>query len=46
MTAELVIRDATTERKGGMTSVVFAGSIGTIIEWYEDRKSTRLNSSH
>jgi MHS family shikimate/dehydroshikimate transporter-like MFS transporter len=35
MNAELVIRDATTERKGGMTSVVFAGSIGTIIEWYD-----------
>jgi MFS transporter, MHS family, shikimate and dehydroshikimate transport protein len=33
--AELAIRDATTERKGGMTSVVFAGSIGTIIEWYD-----------
>jgi MFS transporter, MHS family, shikimate and dehydroshikimate transport protein len=35
MNAELVIRDAATERKGGMTSVVFAGSIGTIIEWYD-----------
>jgi MFS transporter, MHS family, shikimate and dehydroshikimate transport protein len=35
MTAELVIRDAATERKGGMTSVVLAGSIGTIIEWYD-----------
>src|SRR4029077_16782971 len=35
MNAELVIRDATIERKGGMTSVVFAGSIGTIIEWYD-----------
>jgi len=35
MNAELIIRDATTERKGGMTSVVFAGSIGTIIEWYD-----------
>jgi MHS family shikimate/dehydroshikimate transporter-like MFS transporter len=35
MNAELVIGDATTERKGGMTSVVFAGSIGTIIEWYD-----------
>ena len=33
--AELAIRDATAERKGGMTSVVFAGSIGTIIEWYD-----------
>ena len=35
MNAELVIRNATTERKGGMASVVFAGSIGTIIEWYD-----------
>jgi MFS transporter, MHS family, shikimate and dehydroshikimate transport protein len=35
MNAELSIRDATTERKGGMSSVVFAGSIGTIIEWYD-----------
>jgi MHS family shikimate/dehydroshikimate transporter-like MFS transporter len=35
MNAELVIPDHTTERKGGMTSVVFAGSIGTIIEWYD-----------
>jgi MHS family shikimate/dehydroshikimate transporter-like MFS transporter len=35
MTAELVIRDTTVERNGGMTSVVFAGSIGTIIEWYD-----------
>ena len=35
MRAELIIRDATTERKGGMASVVFAGSIGTIIEWYD-----------
>src|SRR3984893_1714242 len=35
MNAALVIRDAATERKGGMTSVVFAGSIGTIIEWYD-----------
>jgi MHS family shikimate/dehydroshikimate transporter-like MFS transporter len=35
MNAELVIRDATIERKGGMTSVVFAGSIGTVIEWYD-----------
>jgi MFS transporter, MHS family, shikimate and dehydroshikimate transport protein len=35
MNAEVVIRDATIERKGGMASVVFAGSIGTIIEWYD-----------
>jgi MHS family shikimate/dehydroshikimate transporter-like MFS transporter len=35
MNADLVIRDGATERKGGMTSVVFAGSIGTIIEWYD-----------
>jgi MFS transporter, MHS family, shikimate and dehydroshikimate transport protein len=35
MNAELVIRDRTTERKGGMASVVVAGSIGTIIEWYD-----------
>jgi MHS family shikimate/dehydroshikimate transporter-like MFS transporter len=35
MNAEVVIRDAATERKGGMASVVFAGSIGTIIEWYD-----------
>jgi MHS family shikimate/dehydroshikimate transporter-like MFS transporter len=35
MNAELVIRDAAIERKGGMASVVFAGSIGTVIEWYD-----------
>ena len=35
MNAELVIRDHISERKGGMASVVFAGSIGTIIEWYD-----------
>jgi MFS transporter, MHS family, shikimate and dehydroshikimate transport protein len=35
MNAELVIRDATTGRKGGMATVVFAGSVGTIIEWYD-----------
>ena len=35
MNAEIVIRDAATERRGGMASVVFAGSIGTIIEWYD-----------
>jgi MFS transporter, MHS family, shikimate and dehydroshikimate transport protein len=35
MNAELVIPDHTTERKGGMATVVFAGSIGTIIEWYD-----------
>jgi hypothetical protein len=32
MNAKLSIRDATTERKGGMSSVVFAGSIGIIIK--------------
>src|SRR5215471_16605016 len=35
MNAELLIRDATIKREGGMASVVFAGSIGTIIEWYD-----------
>jgi len=35
MNAELAIHDATRERTGGMASVVFAGSIGTIIEWYD-----------
>src|ERR1700726_3262926 len=35
MSVHLAIRDATTERKGGMAIVVFAGSIGTIIEWYD-----------
>jgi MFS transporter, MHS family, shikimate and dehydroshikimate transport protein len=35
MNAELVIRDGTTERKGGMATVVFASSVGTIIEWYD-----------
>src|SRR6201998_3536356 len=35
MNAEIVIRDSTIARKGGMASVVFAGSIGTIIEWYD-----------
>ena len=35
MNAELTIRDAVRERRGGMGAVVFAGSIGTIIEWYD-----------
>src|ERR1700758_1123990 len=35
MSVHLAIRDATTERKGGMATVVFAGSVGTIIEWYD-----------
>ena len=35
MSVQLAIRDATTERKGGMAKVVFAGSVGTIIEWYD-----------
>jgi MHS family shikimate/dehydroshikimate transporter-like MFS transporter len=35
MSVQLAIRDATTERKGGMATVVFAGSVGTIIEWYD-----------
>src|ERR1700731_446759 len=35
MSVELAIRDATIERKGGMATVVFAGSVGTIIEWYD-----------
>jgi hypothetical protein len=35
MNAELVIRDATTERKGGMATVVFASSVGTTIECYD-----------
>ena len=38
MSAEFAIRDTTTEKiekKGRMLSVVFAGSIGTIIEWYD-----------
>jgi MFS transporter, MHS family, shikimate and dehydroshikimate transport protein len=32
---QLTFRDTTTERKGGMATVVFAGSVGTIIEWYD-----------
>jgi len=35
MSIQLGIRDAATERKGRMTTVVFAGSVGTIIEWYD-----------
>ena len=35
MSVHLAIRDATTVRKGGMATVVFAGSVGTIIEWYD-----------
>jgi Sugar (and other) transporter len=35
MSVHLAIRDVTTERKGGMATVVFAGSVGTIIEWYD-----------
>src|SRR5215469_9898064 len=35
MTAELTLRDTTIEQKGGMSSVIFAGSIGTTIEWYD-----------
>jgi predicted Rossmann-fold nucleotide-binding protein len=35
MSVQIAIRDATTERNGGMATVVFAGSVGTIIEWYD-----------
>jgi MHS family shikimate/dehydroshikimate transporter-like MFS transporter len=35
VTTQLTFRDKTTERKGGMATVVFAGSVGTIIEWYD-----------
>src|SRR6202047_5649491 len=35
MSVHLAIHDATTKQKGGMATVVFAGSIGTIIEWYD-----------
>jgi MHS family shikimate/dehydroshikimate transporter-like MFS transporter len=35
MSVQLAVRDAMTERKGGMATVVFAGSVGTIIEWYD-----------
>src|SRR3984957_3265710 len=35
MSVRFANRDATTERKGGMAKVVFAGSVGTIIEWYD-----------
>lgn len=35
MSAQLVIRDAAFERKSSMSSAVFAGSVGTIIEWYD-----------
>ncbi|HXW24798.1 MAG TPA: MFS transporter, partial [Xanthobacteraceae bacterium] len=35
MAAELAVRDGLAERKGDMASVVFAGSIGTVIEWYD-----------
>jgi Sugar (and other) transporter len=35
MTVQIAIRDGMTERNGGMATVVFAGSVGTIIEWYD-----------
>jgi MFS transporter, MHS family, shikimate and dehydroshikimate transport protein len=35
MSVQLPIRDARTERRGGMATVVFASSVGTIIEWYD-----------
>jgi MFS transporter, MHS family, shikimate and dehydroshikimate transport protein len=35
MSVQLAFRDVTTERKGVMATVVFAGSIGTIIEWHD-----------
>ena len=35
MSVHFAIRDVTTGRKGGMATVVFAGSVGTIIEWYD-----------
>jgi hypothetical protein len=35
MSVQIAIRDAMTERNGGMATVVFAGSVGTIIEWYD-----------
>lgn len=35
MSIQLSFRDAATERKGVMATVVFAGSVGTIIEWYD-----------
>jgi MFS family permease len=35
MSIQLAVRDAATERKGCMATVVFAGLVGTIIEWYD-----------
>src|ERR1700680_2968256 len=35
MSIQLAFRDATPERKGGMATVVFAGSVGSISEWYD-----------
>ena len=35
MSIQLAFLDAAPVRKGGMATVVFAGSVGTIIEWYD-----------
>jgi MHS family shikimate/dehydroshikimate transporter-like MFS transporter len=35
MSVHLAIRDAATVPKGGMATVVFASSVGTIVEWYD-----------
>jgi MHS family shikimate/dehydroshikimate transporter-like MFS transporter len=35
MSVQLALRDAATEPKGGMATVVFASSVGTIVEWYD-----------
>jgi MHS family shikimate/dehydroshikimate transporter-like MFS transporter len=35
MSIQLAFLDAAPARKGGMATVVFAGSVGTIIEWYD-----------
>jgi MFS transporter, MHS family, shikimate and dehydroshikimate transport protein len=35
MSVHLAIRDAAAVPKGGMATVVFASSVGTIVEWYD-----------
>jgi hypothetical protein len=35
MSVHLAIRDAATEPKGGIATVVFASWVGTIVEWYD-----------
>ena len=45
MNTAQVMRDATTVRKGGMASVVFAGSIGTMREGLASSSRSKKSSS-